>query len=56
MWKRFDIYINCEDLTDRRQTRWESIYSGTISHPAFRDIYAPLDGVVVNAGIRIKVL
>jgi outer membrane receptor for ferrienterochelin and colicins len=56
MWKRFDIYINCEDLTDRRQTRWDSIYSGSITHPVFRDIYAPLDGVVVNAGIRIKVL
>ena len=56
MWKHFDIYINCEDLTDRRQTRWDSIYTGTITQPVFRDIYAPLDGVVVNAGIRIKVL
>jgi outer membrane receptor for ferrienterochelin and colicins len=56
MWKHFDIYINCENLTDRRQTRWDSIYTGSITRPAFRDIYAPLDGVVVNAGIRIKVL
>jgi outer membrane receptor for ferrienterochelin and colicins len=54
MWKRFDIYINAENLTDRRQTRWESIYTGSITNPVFRDIYAPLDGVVVNAGIRIK--
>ncbi len=56
MWKRVDIYINAEDLTDRRQTRWDSIYTGTITNPHFRDIYAPLDGVVINAGIRIKVL
>jgi iron complex outermembrane receptor protein len=56
MWKRFDIYINCEDLTDRRQTRWDSIYTDSITQPRFRDIYAPLDGVVVNAGIRIRVL
>ena len=56
MWKHYDLYINCEDLTDRRQTRWDSIYTGTITQPVFRDTYAPLDGVVVNAGIRIKVL
>ena len=56
MWKHFDIFINCEDLTDRRQTRWQSIYTGSITDPVFRDVYAPLDGVVVNAGVRIKVL
>lgn len=56
MWKHFDIFINAEDLTDRRQTRWDSIYTGTVTNPHFRDIYTPLDGVVVNAGIKIKVL
>lgn len=55
MWKHFDIFINAENLTDQRQTRWDSIYTGTITNPVFRDIYAPLDGVVVNAGLRIKV-
>lgn len=56
MWKHLDVFINAEDLTDRRQTRWDSIYTGSITKPIFKDIYAPLDGVVVNAGIRIKVL
>jgi len=55
MWKHFDIFINAENLTDQRQTRWGSIYTGTITNPVFRDLYAPLDGVVVNAGIKIKV-
>ena len=54
MWKHLDVFINAENLTDRRQTRWENIYTGSITSPVFRDIYAPLDGVVVNAGIRIK--
>lgn len=54
MWTHFSIYINTEDITDRRQTRWENIYTGTITNPVFRDIYAPLDGVVVNAGVKIK--
>lgn len=56
MWKHLDIFINAENLTDQRQTRWGSIYTGSIANPVFRDIYAPLDGVVVNAGIRIKLL
>jgi iron complex outermembrane receptor protein len=56
IWKHMDIFINAEDLSNQRQTRWDSIYTGTITNPVFRDIYAPLDGAVVNAGIRIKVL
>lgn len=54
MWKHWDLFINAENLTDRRQTRWENIYTGTITHPVFRDVYAPLDGLVVNTGIKIK--
>jgi hypothetical protein len=33
-----------------------SIYTGSIANPDFKDIYAPLDGVVVNAGIKIKIM
>ena len=54
MWKHFDLFVNCENLTDQRQTRWGSIYTGGITNPVFSDVYAPLDGVVVNGGIRIK--
>ncbi|MBB6108016.1 TonB-dependent receptor [Mucilaginibacter lappiensis] len=54
IWKHMDVFINAENLTDQRQTRWGNIYTGSITKPNFRDIYAPFDGVVVNAGIRIK--
>ncbi|GAC1300629.1 MAG: hypothetical protein NVSMB24_01640 [Mucilaginibacter sp.] len=56
MWKHLDIFVNAENLTDQRQTKWGSIYTGNITNPDFKDIYAPLDGVVINAGIRIKLL
>jgi len=56
MWKHLDIFINGENLTDRRQTRWGNIYTGSITNPVFSDLYAPLDGVVVNAGVRLKLL
>ncbi|MCL2329216.1 MAG: TonB-dependent receptor [Bacteroidetes bacterium] len=54
IWEHFSIYANCENLTDTRQTRFGSIYTGSITNPVFKDIYAPLDGFVVNAGIKIK--
>ncbi|MEB0260257.1 MULTISPECIES: TonB-dependent receptor [unclassified Mucilaginibacter] len=54
LWKRFSIFINFENLTDTRQTKFDTIYTGSISNPVFRDIYAPLDGFVVNGGIKLK--
>ncbi|KAA6322110.1 Colicin I receptor [termite gut metagenome] len=54
IWERFSIYANFENFTDTRQTRFDSIYTGTVTNPVFRDIYAPLDGFVVNGGIKLK--
>ena len=54
LWEHFSIYSNFENLTDTRQTRFGTIYSGTIDNPVFKDIYAPLDGFVINAGIKIN--
>ncbi|HYM94535.1 MAG TPA: TonB-dependent receptor, partial [Chitinophagaceae bacterium] len=53
-WKNLSIFINAENLTDQRQTRWDTIYTGTITNPIFKDIYAPTDGIVINAGVKIK--
>lgn len=54
IWEKFSIYANFENFTDRRQTRFDTIHTGSITKPEFRDIYAPLDGFVINAGIIIK--
>lgn len=54
LWERFSLYINFENFTDRRQTRFDSIYTGPSTQPVFRDIYAPLDGFVVNGGIKFR--
>ncbi|HTL07530.1 MAG TPA: hypothetical protein VL307_04700, partial [Chitinophagaceae bacterium] len=54
IWHHFSIFINFENLTDSRQTRFDTIYTGSISKPVFRDIYAPLDGFVVNGGLKIS--
>ncbi|MHA3789009.1 TonB-dependent receptor [Flavobacterium hauense] len=54
LWEGFSVYVNFENFTDTRQTRFDTIYTGTINNPVFRDIYAPLDGFVVNAGVKIN--
>jgi outer membrane receptor for ferrienterochelin and colicins len=54
IWKKVSLFINFENFLDSRQTRYESIYTGSISNPVFRDIYAPLEGFVVNGGIKLK--
>lgn len=54
LWGKFSLYINFENFTDVRQTKFGSIYTGSITNPVFKDIYAPLDGFVVNGGIKIK--
>ena len=54
IWERFSLYINFENFFDTRQTRFDNIYTGTITNPVFKDIYAPLDGFVINGGIKFK--
>ena len=54
LWEKFSLYINFENFLDTRQTRYGSIYTGTITDPVFKDIYAPLDGFVINGGIKLR--
>ncbi|MDQ2657628.1 MAG: TonB-dependent receptor, partial [Bacteroidota bacterium] len=53
-WERFSLFLNFENFLDTRQTRFGGIYSGTITNPEFRDIYAPVDGFVMNGGVKLN--
>jgi outer membrane receptor for ferrienterochelin and colicins len=52
-WSNFSLFINFENLGNVRQTKFGSIYTGSITNPVFKDIYAPLEGFVVNGGVKI---
>ncbi len=54
LWEKISVYINFENFTDTHQTKFDTIYTGSINNPQFRDIYAPLDGFVVNGGIKLR--
>lgn len=54
LWEKFSIFLNFENILDTRQTRFDTIYTGSLLNPVFRDIYAPVDGFVINGGIKLK--
>jgi outer membrane receptor for ferrienterochelin and colicins len=54
---RYDIgglslVLNCENLLDYRQPG--RLYDGTPENPQFRDLWAPIDGRVVNLSARLR--
>jgi iron complex outermembrane receptor protein len=54
LWERFSLFVNFENFPDTRQTRFDTIFTGTRVNPLFRDIYAPVEGFVVNGGVKLK--
>ncbi|MEP2668649.1 MAG: TonB-dependent receptor [Cyclobacteriaceae bacterium] len=54
LWENFSLFLNFENFLDARQTRFDTIFTGPVTNPEFRDIYAPVDGFVMNGGIKIK--
>lgn len=50
----FVIFLNAENFTDVRQTKYESILSGPNETPQFTEMWAPVDGFFFNLGLKIK--
>lgn len=53
-FKHLSVFINFENFTDTRQSRYQSMIQPPYSNPTFTEIWAPTDGFVANAGIAIK--
>lgn len=53
---RFRLFLNVENITDVRQTRWNSLLRPNRAADGrwTVDAWAPLDGRVINGGIRLK--
>ncbi|WP_089240008.1 TonB-dependent receptor [Belliella buryatensis] len=56
IWDKFSVFINFENFLDARQTRFDTIFTGSIDNPSFREIYAPLDGFVINGGVKLRLM
>jgi len=54
IFKRFSLYINFENFTDTRQSRYKNVVNGSHLDPAFDEIWTHTEGFVVNGGIKIR--
>ena len=54
MFENFSVYINLENWTDTRQTRYENLVQEPFVNPRFTEVWAPLDGFIFNAGLKVK--
>ncbi len=50
--RNFSLVLNCENIFDYRQSRKEEIVYGNISDPSFKQLWAPVDGRVLNFSVR----
>jgi outer membrane receptor protein involved in Fe transport len=52
---RARVFLNLENLTDTRQTRYESLLRPTATAAGrwTTDVWAPLEGRLFNGGVRV---
>jgi outer membrane receptor for ferrienterochelin and colicins len=51
---KWSLVLNCENLLDERQSKYEKLYTGSVSAPSFKSLWAPIEGRVANFSIRFK--
>jgi outer membrane receptor for ferrienterochelin and colicins len=54
IFKKFSLYINFENFTDTRQSRYKNVINGSHLNPTFDEIWTHTEGFVVNGGIKLK--
>jgi outer membrane receptor for ferrienterochelin and colicins len=50
----YTLFGNIENYTNIRQTKYGSLASGPDGTPQFTEVWAPLDGIVFNTGIKVR--
>ena len=54
IFKKFSLYINFENFTDTRQSRYKNVVNGSHLDPGFDEIWTHTEGFVFNGGIKLK--
>lgn len=50
----FSLFLNFENFTDQRQSRYKTVANGTHNNPFFDEIWNHTEGRVINGGLKIK--
>ena len=51
---KFSLFINAENITDVKQSNYGPVVFPPFSNPIFAEVWAPLEGRVLNGGIKLR--
>ncbi len=51
---KYSLFINAENITDTRQSRFGQVVLPPFNNPTFAEIYTHTEGRVFNGGIKIR--
>lgn len=51
---KISIYVNAENFTDTRQSKYKRVVNEPHSNPTFDDIWTHVEGFVLSGGLKIK--
>lgn len=51
---KWSLVVNCENLFDERQSKYESLFTGSPLNPSFKALWAPIDGRIINFCLRFE--
>ena len=53
-FKKISVFINFENFTDQRQSKYKTVVNPPHNNPSFDDIWNHTEGFVMNGGIKLK--
>lgn len=53
-FEKISLYVNFENFTDTRQSRFENINLSNSPSPDLLEVWAPMDGFILNGGIILE--
>ena len=53
-FRKLTVFINFENITDQRQSRYKRVVGGTDAAPTFDEIWNHVEGRTINGGIKLK--
>jgi len=54
IFNKFSLFVNFENFTDTRQSRYKNVVNGSHLQPAFDEIWTHTEGFVVNGGVKLR--
>jgi outer membrane receptor for ferrienterochelin and colicins len=51
---KYSLFVNAENITDTRQSRFNTVVFPPHQNPTFAEIYTHTEGRVFNGGVKVR--